>query len=618
MKHAILIFAALFVFAHAGNAQPGTCWAAPGAAGTSTGCPPTGSPTIQAYISAYNTFLNANIEPALSQPLANDLELVGASANWIENCPTTGTCPYNDPAIQEAFVSNIIQKSGATGVVWNIDYMPYLMSPEYIAATGFSCAATYATATCTRLTTNLAFYDAMDSFIAAQNLTLRLAPISFGVPGGGAPWLVCGLTPATMTVAQRLACEEPYLAAMVAHIHSLGVSLHTVIVAHEPVEADPASTGQTLSTADWNTLIGGLCPAIHAATGGSAVLCASGYTMADGAYVANVTGSVPSGMQVFGGEIYFRSFDSTPSWSAQPAVYQGWAAGAIAAGLQVQIDESGPPGYCPSGSGVLCQSELINGCGWPGMETYNANGAFWTWLFQFSASIGATRTSVFYDQPFALLQSGACNDNTPVTSYTWQMLSAIPSGPTVTGLDWKAASLPPAPPAPQNLVATTTFAAPVNKSQGWVYLASSANVGGPGNPISNGSIGQPSGESYTVLYVDQEAMRVTIAPVSPNAAVLVERGWDGTGTQTHSTSATVWVAIPQAFTYIGLQGACNAAAQFILPLINDWSGAIYDCQNGVWVNTLQRSYRAMAMRPAPPAPAPSVWKRILRALHLAK
>ena len=427
MKHAILICAALVIFAQAGNAQPGTCWAAAGAAGTSASCPQTGSPTIQAYISAYNTFLNAVPVPALTAPFANDLELVGASANWIENCPTTGTCPYNSVPLQEAFV-NILAQSGATGVVWNIDYMPYMMSAEYTAATGFSCAGTYATATCTRLTTNLAFYDAMMAYIAAQGLTIRLAPISFGVPGAGAPWLICGLTPSTMTVAQRIACEAPFLAAMVAHIHNLSpsVSLHTVIAAHEPEEADNASTGQTLSVADWNTLIAGLCPAIHAATGGSAVLCASGYTMADGAYVANVTASVPSGMQVFGAEIYFRSFDSTPSWSAQPGVYASWAASATAAGLQVQIDESGPPGYCPAGSNVLCQSELINGCGWPGMETYNANGAFWTWLFGFSSQIGATRTTLFYDQPYALLQSGACNDNTPVTSYTWQMLAGIP------------------------------------------------------------------------------------------------------------------------------------------------------------------------------------------------
>ena len=442
----ILCAALMGCFAHDGKAQPGTCWAAPGAAGTSSGCPATGSPTIQAYVSAYNTFLNATWPgiQALSQPkIINDLELVGASANWIENCPTTGTCLYNSAAVQEAFVANVLKKSGATGVVWNNDYMPYMMSAEYITATGFDCASTYPADTCTRLTTNLAFYDVMMPWIVAQGLTIRLAPISFGVPsGGGAPWHACALTPSTMTVTQRIACEGPILAAMVAHIHNLSpsVSLHTVIAAHEPEEADNASTGQTLSVADWNTLIAGLCPAIHSATGGSGVLCGSGYTMADGAYATNVTGSVPSGMQVFGGEIYFRSFDSTPSWSNQPGVYSGWAASATAAGLQVQIDESGPPGYCPAGSNVLCQSQLINGCGWAGMETYNTNGAFWAWLFRYSAAIGATRTTLFYDQPFALLQSGSCSDNSPTTGYTWQMLAALPSVPTRTGYGWLQAS----------------------------------------------------------------------------------------------------------------------------------------------------------------------------------
>lgn len=130
----ILCAALMGCFAHDGKAQPGTCWAAPGAAGTSASCPATGSPTIQAYVSAYNTFLNATWPgiQALSQPkIANDLELVGASANWIENCPTTGTCLYNSAAVQEAFVANVLKKSGATGVIWNIDYMPYMLSTGY-------------------------------------------------------------------------------------------------------------------------------------------------------------------------------------------------------------------------------------------------------------------------------------------------------------------------------------------------------------------------------------------------------------------------------------------------------------------------------------------------------
>jgi hypothetical protein len=142
---------------------------------------------------------------------------------------------------------------------------------------------------------------------------------------------------------------------------------------------------------------------------------------------------------VFGAEIYFRSFDATPSWSNQPGVYSGWAAAATTAGLQVQIDESGPPSYCPSGSNVACQSEQINGCGWLGMVTYNTSGAFWPWLFKFSSAIGATRTTIFGTQPFALLQNGSCSDNTP-TNYTWQMLSSLPTAPTITGYGWRAAS----------------------------------------------------------------------------------------------------------------------------------------------------------------------------------
>jgi hypothetical protein len=422
--------------------QVGTCYTSLPPVAVSSGCPATGSPTIQAYIAAFNTFLK-NTWPTIfglpQPPIKNDLQMVGMSASWIENCPTTGTCVYNSASTQEAFTANIVEGSGATGVVVNLDYMPYMLSTEYTTATGHACSGTYAAATCTRLSTNLAFYDTMMKYWLAQGLTIRLAPISFGVPGGGSPWLICGLTPSTMTVAQRLACEEPYLAAMVAHTHNLSpsVSIATVIAAHEPTEVDAASTGQTLSVADWNTLIAGLCPAVHNATGGSGVLCGSGYAMADGSYVTNVTSSVPSGMQVFGLDVYFRDFGSSPSWTDQAGVYAGWASTAIGAGLQFQIDESGPPGYCPSGSNVSCQAELINGCGWPSLQTYGVTPAFWHWLSRWASANGAVVSSLFYDQPLALLQTGSCSDATPVTSYTWQMLSNLPGAPTVTGNSWQ-------------------------------------------------------------------------------------------------------------------------------------------------------------------------------------
>jgi hypothetical protein len=281
----------------------------------------------------------------------------------------------------------------------------------------------------------------MDKYLASNGYTIRLAPISFGVPGGGNPWTICGLAPSTMTVAQRITCEKPYLAAMVAHMHALSpsVTATTIIAAHEPVEVDATSTGQTLSVADWHTLLAGLCPGIHAATGGSGITCSSGYSMADGAYVTNVTSSVPSGMQALGLDVYFRSFDSTPSWSNQPGVYQGWASSAIGAGLQVQIDEAGPPGYCPNGSGVGCNGNLIWGCAGPQMETYNANGAFSSWLFRWASAIGATVATLFNTGPMSLLQNGSCTD-TSTSGYTNTMLNSIPSVPTITGYEWLAAS----------------------------------------------------------------------------------------------------------------------------------------------------------------------------------
>ena len=75
--------------------QVGTCYTSLPPVAVSSGCPATGSPTIQAYIAAFNTFLK-NTWPTIfglpQPPIKNDLQMVGMSASWIEG-PSRSTLP---------------------------------------------------------------------------------------------------------------------------------------------------------------------------------------------------------------------------------------------------------------------------------------------------------------------------------------------------------------------------------------------------------------------------------------------------------------------------------------------------------------------------------------------
>jgi hypothetical protein len=437
------------------NAQPGVCYVGLGGAGVTSGCPcPAGqAPCVQTYISNINASLRVPLNfmnPLPQNVIPSGLELVGDEANWAEadayGCWLTSpnSCIFQNAAIQNAFIDNVLVKSGATYIDWNLDWLPYVMTAEYIAATGFNCSATFTANNCARLAYNLTVHDAITAHIAAANLKIRMAPISFGPPGQQ-PWLVCGISsPSTMTVATMDACLGPVEAAIVAHNHNLSpsVPITTMIVNHEATGAFTAGTGQTFSPADWATSIAALCSAVHGATGGSGVKCGSGFVMTESSYVTQVTSSPPAGMQVGGIDFYFESLPST--WASQPAVYAGWCASFLAAGMTCELDESGPWGHCPSsGAPQACNGSVYEGCGWANLQTYGVHTAFASLLPRYASAMGATYVTTFNTLPFAAFQAGpiaspnACTDNS-LTGYTAQVLQSLGTAPTAAGYEWLA------------------------------------------------------------------------------------------------------------------------------------------------------------------------------------
>jgi hypothetical protein len=141
--------------------------------------------------------------------------------------------------------------------------------------------------------------------------------------------------------------------------------------------------------------------------------------------------------------------------------------------------------------------------------------------------------------------------------------------------------------AAPTVLPTTTLSAAVTSSQNYVFLASVTNVTGPSQPVSNGDIGNPTGASWTVLWVGSEAIRVTQTPGTSSQPVYVERGWQGTPTEAHNSGDLVWVASPYQLYYnVGAlpAGACTRASLSVVPQINIHTAVISDCLGGYWVN----------------------------------
>lgn len=117
---------------------------------------------------------------------------------------------------------------------------------------------------------------------------------------------------------------------------------------------------------------------------------------------------------------------------------------------------------------------------------------------------------------------------------------------------------------------------------GPIQLASNANVFPPGLPgPPSGGIGEGTGQSLTILFVDSEAMCVQAIQ---GPYLIVERGCQGTPQQAHNAGAKVWINGSQFYRqYSNPSGACSLANIPFLPVIVIDNATFWNCVNSVWV-----------------------------------
>ena len=137
----------------------------------------------------------------------------------------------------------------------------------------------------------------------------------------------------------------------------------------------------------------------------------------------------------------------------------------------------------------------------------------------------------------------------------------------------------------QTAMTTTTLSAAVTTSQQTVTLASATGVNNASRPISSSEIGAPTGASYTLLFVDKEAMAVNSINTTSLVATVI-RGWNGTLQTPHVSGAKVWVGPSYAYGNFDPAGACQRSTLPYLPRVVPTTGNIWDCtgNTGVWAS----------------------------------
>ena len=459
------------------SAQPGVCYVAYGAGGVSATCPLNGvqSPTMPAFIGKVNQAFNAHLAAIAGKPqpwVANslNLDLMSQSFTYVGCTTSPGSCIFADATKQIAYIDNVLAKSAKAGdpikyIFWNLDPLPYLMSAEFGALTGNTCAGLgYPSAVCTILSNVLSVDDAIMAHVASLGIKIALAPATSGITYSSlnySTWAVMGCVASAMNGPQMSACWSPWLEAIIAHANSLtpAVPIALMVAMHEPTEGwsvfigQTIGTGQTIDIAAWNAAIGVECTAVYneAHTLGIAIpACGSGYAMNDNnsgnqfvTGTGSMTASPPAHVTMIGVDWYY--FGDFSTWPGQGAIYGSWAAAAKTAGLAAWLDEAGPPGHCATNSGVGCNGADYEGCGWIGKQTYNVNNAFASILRQGVSAYGFVNTTLFFTNMFAAFQTGpqstpnACTDNS-TTGYPAYVMGNIPSSPTSAGIGWTAAN----------------------------------------------------------------------------------------------------------------------------------------------------------------------------------
>jgi hypothetical protein len=140
---------------------------------------------------------------------------------------------------------------------------------------------------------------------------------------------------------------------------------------------------------------------------------------------------------------------------------------------------------------------------------------------------------------------------------------------------------------PTTTLSTGVPVSPNLAAQPTLSLASCTNITAPALPTSTSGVGDPSGQTYTFLYIDADLYKVnSILSTSP-CLVAVEAGTQGTYTSGHNSGATVYIAASYYLLAKEPAGACTAATSRVTPYINPVSRNFWSCpasgaNAGVW------------------------------------
>ena len=425
-------------------------------AGNTGNCPTSGaqSPDIKTYLGELVTQFQTMRDQASSRPqpkITTSAQDIPASENWIladgagcfgppntctfatavPNSVSMGLNAYFDATFFDSFTSAPLVDC----VDWNLTPLPYTQAAEYTGSATPANPAYQAHL--------LAVMDAHAQHIAASGLCLRLAPAPLSNV-----YTACGLTPASMTVAQMASCLDPMYQAIINHMANLGtpVTITDFTGGHEPTDFWLQSTGQTFSATDWDTFIEDYSAAIKAATGGSSINVGAGFTAGEGSYVTSAAANVPTAAIGFVGVDAYGSVN-VPGYASLMSSYAGFCSTAIGAGWKCKGNESDPPRHCPSGGGSCGDDVAYEGCDWINWQIYGLNDVWGALVTKWGAANGFSNWSWFSQQPFGgftLVGSSAasCNANDPVTSATAAIMRSV-ANTTVAGLGYGKAGLWP-------------------------------------------------------------------------------------------------------------------------------------------------------------------------------
>lgn len=143
----------------------------------------------------------------------------------------------------------------------------------------------------------------------------------------------------------------------------------------------------------------------------------------------------------------------------------------------------------------------------------------------------------------------------------------------------------------QTALSTTTLSANITNSQRSFVLGSVSGITAFSNAgAANGGIGSPSSYASSYLMVDKEVMLV-VSVNSTAVSVTVNRGFMGTATAAHNSSAVVTLGPSVAFKTqpIDPSGQCVRSTMTYVPFINVTTGHTFDCLGvttaGQWFQT---------------------------------